>query len=147
GNEAVSYDKQKSARGPWAANVQKLSAIASLQDAAERARAAPTPKRGWSRRVLVGIVALLVALTIFHVQKNHALRSAAAVERAFKERGIWVDRSTGLMWTYYDDPEAVVTKYDQLGHPQSGVSWNAAVSYCRNLQLGGFEDWRLPEIA
>lgn len=38
----------------------------------------------------------------------------------------------GLIWTGRDNGE--------------GISWFDANSYCSNLELGGFDDWRLPEI-
>lgn len=37
----------------------------------------------------------------------------------------------GLMWSLDDPPE---------------TDWNSAVSYCENLSLGGYSDWRLPNI-
>lgn len=47
-------------------------------------------------------------------------------------RGYWVDRSAGLMWAAKDNGEA--------------VTWHKAASYCRNLQLAGFRDWRLATL-
>ena len=38
----------------------------------------------------------------------------------------------GLMWTGKDNG--------------SDVTWNEANSYCQNLRLGGYSDWRLPSI-
>jgi hypothetical protein len=43
--------------------------------------------------------------------------------------GYWVDPTTKLMWAGQDNGEV--------------VTWHAAVSYCRNLQLAGYHDWRL----
>lgn len=45
--------------------------------------------------------------------------------------GTVTDTSTGLMWQQLE------------GGPQS---WNAALSYCRELALGEYIDWRLPNI-
>jgi hypothetical protein len=45
---------------------------------------------------------------------------------------VWTDPATGLMWTKKDNG--------------SDVNWQQAISYCRNLQLAGYSDWRLPEI-
>ena len=42
------------------------------------------------------------------------------------------DEQTGLMW---QDSSDIVTK-----------SWSDAVSYCKDLSLGGYSDWRLPHI-
>jgi hypothetical protein len=44
----------------------------------------------------------------------------------------WTDTTTALMWTAKDNG--------------SDVTWQQAVSYCQNLNLGGYSDWRLPEI-
>ena len=41
-----------------------------------------------------------------------------------------IDYATGLMWQYADDD---IARY-----------WQDALRYCENLQLGGFNDWRLP---
>ncbi|MCG8341477.1 MAG: DUF1566 domain-containing protein, partial [Chlorobiales bacterium] len=40
------------------------------------------------------------------------------------------DKSTGLMWTQSDNGE--------------GIDWENALSYCENLNLAGYSDWRLP---
>ncbi len=42
------------------------------------------------------------------------------------------DPRTGLVWQQADDG--------------MGKSWLAALSYCENLSLGGFSDWRLPSV-
>jgi hypothetical protein len=44
----------------------------------------------------------------------------------------WTDQATGLMWTRGDN--------------DADLDFNQAVDYCKNLKLGGFSDWRLPEI-
>jgi hypothetical protein len=46
--------------------------------------------------------------------------------------GEWTDPATGLTWTTEDN-----------GSP---VDWNQATTYCTNLRLGGYTDWRLPTI-
>ena len=50
--------------------------------------------------------------------------------------GIVTDNSTGLQWQ--DD-------YGDLGRMKIG-SWVEAIDYCENLDLGGYSDWRLPNI-
>jgi len=48
------------------------------------------------------------------------------------DKEVVVDNATGLMWQ--DNSEAkTVTK-----------PWTGAVTYCENLTLGGYDDWRLP---
>jgi hypothetical protein len=44
----------------------------------------------------------------------------------------WTDRATGLMWAKESN--------------SSNVTWNQAKSYCSNLRLGGYSNWRLPTI-
>ncbi|MCX5887261.1 MAG: DUF1566 domain-containing protein, partial [Proteobacteria bacterium] len=44
------------------------------------------------------------------------------------------DNLTGLMWA----------KNGNL--PDSGGAWDQAVDYCSNLTLGGYTDWRLPNV-
>jgi hypothetical protein len=46
--------------------------------------------------------------------------------------GTWTDPATGLIWTKKDNG------FD--------VSWQQATDYCRNLQLAGHSDWRMPTI-
>ncbi len=46
---------------------------------------------------------------------------------------IVIDRVTNLMWQ--DDANATVTK-----------TFQEAVDFCQNLELGGFSDWKLPNI-
>ena len=44
----------------------------------------------------------------------------------------WTDQASGLMWTRSDN--------------NSDLDFDQAVDYCKNLNLGGFANWRLPEI-
>jgi len=44
----------------------------------------------------------------------------------------WTDPDTGLTWTKADNG--------------SDVDWKQATTYCSNLRLGGYSDWRLPTI-
>ena len=46
--------------------------------------------------------------------------------------GTFTDKETGLMWQ--DDEDAKTLE----------LNWNSAMSYCENLELGGYDDWRLP---
>lgn len=44
---------------------------------------------------------------------------------------IVTDNNTGLQW--------------QRNYPQEGYSWEDAISYCKDLNYGGYTDWRLPD--
>jgi tetratricopeptide (TPR) repeat protein len=44
----------------------------------------------------------------------------------------WTDSTTGLMWTNKENG--------------GDVNWQQATDYCKNLQLAGHTDWRLPTI-
>ena len=49
------------------------------------------------------------------------------------------DTSTGLMWQQ-DTDRQTGNKYYVL------MTWEEALLYCENLQLGGYTDWRLPTV-
>ena len=51
------------------------------------------------------------------------------------EAGIVTDRQTGLQWQ--DD-------YSDNGGEIEYAEWIDAITYCENLSLGGYADWRLP---
>jgi hypothetical protein len=63
-----------------------------------------------------------------------------ALEESTRAVGYWKD-GAGLMWAGKDD--GTVRRNSLVG---SGLSWNDAQSYCRNLSLGGYSGWRLPTI-
>ena len=48
-------------------------------------------------------------------------------------QGTWTDPSTGMMW---QDPAAAEVMF-----------WGDAREYCFNLELAGFDDWRLPDVS
>jgi hypothetical protein len=51
---------------------------------------------------------------------------------AAADRIPWTDSTTGLKWTRSDN--------------NADLDFDQAVDYCKNLNLGGFSNWRLPEI-
>ncbi len=46
--------------------------------------------------------------------------------------GTIIDNTTSLMWQQQDDDTA--------------RNWSAGLAYCDNLDLGGYQDWRLPDV-
>ena len=62
-------------------------------------------------------------------EKKQRERDQAAQEQS---AGIWTDSTTGLMWTKKDN-----------GH---NITWQRASDFCKNLQLAGYSNWRMPEI-
>jgi hypothetical protein len=63
-------------------------------------------------------------------EREQQQRTQAARQDA--SGGVWTDPATGLMWTRKDNGYA--------------LRWQPAAEYCRNLQLAGLSDWRLPSI-
>jgi hypothetical protein len=70
---------------------------------------------------------------LFSVLLCHQLAHAGQALR-FTDRGngIIEDQEKGLMW--------------QKATAPGTYTWDEALSYCANLSLGGFSDWRLPEL-
>ncbi len=61
-------------------------------------------------------------------------RSYELVKEVEEDTSTWItlDRSTGLMWQYTDDSVK--------------RSWRETLKHVEELELGGFDDWRLPNI-
>jgi hypothetical protein len=66
-------------------------------------------------------------MNVYYVQKDHGI-----VFRNVGD-GTVTDEKAGLMWTQ----NANIMDTD-------GVSWDDAITYCNELRLGGYDDWRLP---
>ena len=64
-------------------------------------------------------------------RQEEAAKEASA--RAALLAVVWTDRRTGLMWTREDNGSG-------------DIDWDQARGYCASLILGGYSDWRLPEI-
>ncbi len=54
-----------------------------------------------------------------------------------RSNGIVTDNKTSLQWQ--DD-------YSDNGGSIKEATWIDAINYCENLSLGGYSDWRLPNI-
>jgi len=48
--------------------------------------------------------------------------------------GLFIDKQTGLIWE------------KERGNLNKNIYFNDAVKYCSNLELGGYSNWRLPNI-
>jgi ankyrin repeat protein len=53
-------------------------------------------------------------------------------DKQFDSSLMWSDPQTGLTWPKKDEG--------------SSVNWQDAANYCQGLRLGGFSDWRMPNI-
>ena len=62
------------------------------------------------------------------------------------QNGVAKDSATGLMWQDEPITEAEKTAYKNNTNNGKAGNWNYAKAYCENLTLGGFSDWRLPNI-
>jgi hypothetical protein len=73
------------------------------------------------------------------VEEERLRREKAQREESIRQRRqelariTWIGPETGLMWALKDNG--------------SDVDWKGALTYCQQLRLGGFSDWRLPDIA
>jgi hypothetical protein len=56
------------------------------------------------------------------------------IQFSFKDNGdgTVTDNNTGLMWQQVPSPD--------------GFSWEEAIEYCNELELGGHDDWRIPTL-
>jgi len=81
----------------------------------------------WQAKVVLTL--LFVATMIAGAQSSTQDRGSRQETQA---RGYWVDPSSGLMWAARDNGKA--------------VTWHKAASYCRNLRLAGYSDWRLASL-
>ena len=88
-------------------------------------------------QVLLAPRAELDALSREKVEADDTRRQAQEQEeqrlvQETRSRGYWVDPATKLMWDGRDNGIA--------------VTWHKAASYCRDLRLAGYSDWRLATL-
>lgn len=63
---------------------------------------------------------------------SNSATSGAILPTSAIRAATWTDPATGLMWTSSDNNE--------------DLTFDQAVDYCKSLKLGGYSNWRLPEI-
>jgi hypothetical protein len=80
-------------------------------------------------QVMIGLILLSTVAAITGAQTSTKDPGMAQENQV---HGYWVDPSTGLMWAGKDNGKA--------------VTWHKAVSYCRNLRLAGYSDWRMATL-
>lgn len=80
--------------------------------------------------IAAGLIGLVLTLNAEIVSKN----------------GLATDSATGLVWQ--DEPYTQVEKtaYDKNTNNGKVGNWEYSKEYCENLTLGGYGDWRLPNI-
>lgn len=89
----------------------------------------------------------------YNNQQVRCVRGGIAAPYAWTEglvdngNGTVSDQLTGLMWQQeeYGDPAQGTACEEIIGYIDS-LTWEAAISYCQDLQLGGHDDWRLPSV-
>ena len=64
--------------------------------------------------------------------KLKAAHQKRAAETDLQQNPTWTDPASGLMWARQDNG--------------TDVNWNQANSYCQNLRLASYSNWRLPTI-
>lgn len=77
-------------------------------------------------------VALVLFFVVNIVAEAHFSVQGPGSAQEKLASGHWNDPSTNLMWTAKDNG--------------NDITWGNAVKYCKNLNLAGYSDWRLPSI-
>ena len=123
----VPNDKARELHGRW--NTARIQAKLDEDQAHTRLLADPV---AGPPPLIHAAVELYTGVPRDVVEEKERFAAAAAAEEKKRQRAVWVDENTRLMWTGQDNG--------------SNVDWNQAVSYCRNLRAGEYTDWRLPEL-
>jgi len=90
------------------------------------------------KRIMIAIV-LTGALGLYCGIAN----AASFVAGTGTQAGTVTDLTTNLMWQQCSDGLSGATCATGTA---AIVTWDSAIAYCEGLSLGGFTDWRLPNI-
>ena len=89
-------------------------------------------------RILISIV-LTGVLGLYCVSAN----AASFVVGTETQAGTITDNTTNLMWQQCSDGLSGATC---AAGTAATPTWDSALAYCESLSLGGFTDWRLPNL-
>jgi hypothetical protein len=79
-------------------------------------------------------VALVITVSIvITVAAQSPTENSTSILQTPAAPGYWIDLSTGLMWAGKDNGK--------------DANWHKATKYCHDSRLGGYSDWRLPNMA
>ncbi len=80
--------------------------------------------------------------TKLHIELERESEDVASKSIATKNSDMyWQDSKSGLFWQDDVQKTSIINWTDA-----KAVVWSEAKSYCENLDLGGFRDWRLPTL-
>jgi hypothetical protein len=89
------------------------------------------------KRVLISIV-LTSVLGLY----GNSVNAASFVAGTGTQAGTVTDSMTNLMWQQCSGGLSGAT----CSGTAALLDWEAAITYCEGLSLGGFTDWRLPNV-
>lgn len=90
-------------------------------------------------RAAVSLLTLMLVLSVFNLSATPQAGSASASAKQADTATVWTDPDTKLIWATKDSGPYEAPSYGLLNHA-------GAVTYCRDLRLSGFRDWRLPTV-
>lgn len=96
--------------------------------------------------VMVGVVVFIAIILVYFLSKTHndtqTTKSAPESQLQFPNtpskdafkvlRDVVIDTGAGLMWTR------------DIEIARTGMAWDDATTWVKDLQVGGYQDWRLP---
>jgi len=111
---------------------RKLALVGHFLSLASLVAALLNAYYGGREQAMFGPDQLLVGLAAGRVEDFFTPSPFAAADAELQQHPTWIDPVTGLTWARKDNG--------------AKVNWNQADNYCRNLNLAGYSDWRLPTI-